>query len=198
MTGGTDEDGEVTALAALLERHRPRLAAFLARNAAKLLRWESVDDLVQDVHLRALRAAERFEYQGEEAFVAWLLLLARRHCADRFGHWRALKRGSGDVLRLTFGGGESAPGAGVLDPAATDTGPMTHAWRREQLVVATRALAMLGERDRQLVEWASRGVPLAEQAGRLELSYDAAEQAGRRAQERFRRTFELLVRRGRA
>lgn len=191
-----DDQGRPTILEALLERHRPRLAAFLARNGANLLRWESVEDLVQDVHLRALRASPRFDYQGEEAFVGWLLLLARNHCADRFEYWRALKRNSGDVLRLTLGAGETV--AGALDPAATDTGPMTHAWRREQLVVATRALAMLGERDRSLVEWASRGVPLAEQATRLGVSYDAVERAGRRAQERLRRTFELLVRRGRS
>jgi hypothetical protein len=79
-------------------------------------------------------------------------------------------------------------------PAGEDTGPQTFADRREQLDVAVKALALLLPRDQNLVRWASEGVDIQEQASRLGLSYDAAERAGARACERFRKAFRLARR----
>ena len=52
------------------------------------------------------------------------------------------------------------------------------------------------ERDRNLVQMASEGVPLREQAERLQLSYAAVQKAGLRALERFRKAYELVARAG--
>ena len=175
----------------LLVRERPMLLAWLERRAGKLTRYESPEDLAQAVHLRALQARERFRYEGEEAFRAWLVTLAQNHLVDRRQHWAALKRGASRVVRWTLGEG-SQSGAAARLPASSSTSPSGFAARRELLAQCARALAALPERDRQLVRWQSEGVPLAEQAERLGLSYAATQRAGLRALERLRKVWRLL------
>jgi RNA polymerase sigma factor (sigma-70 family) len=176
-------------LARLLSEQRPFLLGLVRREASGLLGYEEADDLVQGITARALGAADGFAWQGEEAFKGWLVTLTRRHVADRHDHWRALKRGSGRVVRLTFGGSDPA---GVTPPAASGPGPSTFASRREMLVLATRALAALSERDRQLVRWSSEGLSPAEMAARLDTSPDTARKASARALDRLRKTARLL------
>jgi DNA-directed RNA polymerase specialized sigma24 family protein len=80
----------------------------------------------------------------------------------------------------------------VPEPAATATGPTTFASRREQLVLATKALDLLLPRDRDLVKWSGEGLSTEEQARRLDLSAEAAGRARRRALDRFRKAFRLV------
>jgi RNA polymerase sigma factor (sigma-70 family) len=178
------------ALEALLDRNRSRLNAFVRSHAGALLGFEGVDDLRQGIEVRALEQRGRFEYRSDPEFVAWLFTLARAHLADRHDYWTSLKRRSGKVLRYTVSQGRT----GVRLPASTRTGPGTFAERRELLQLATRALASLPDRDRELVQMHSEQVPLDEQAERLCISYAAAQKASLRAQERLRKTFELLLR----
>lgn len=180
--------------AALLAGHDALLLRFMRREAAGLLRYEAAEDLVQGVHARALAEAGRFEFRSVEEFKGWLLTLARRHVADRHDHWSALKRGSGRIVRLTLSGDRTGDAAATPPPADSSPGPSSFAARREQLVLAARALAVLLPRDRQLVQWMSEDVPLAEQAARLGLAYDAAQRAARRALDRFRKAFRLISR----
>ena len=70
----------------LLLQHRATLARWIQREATGILRFESVEDIVQGVHVRAL-ASGSFEYRGAEPFLAWLRTLMRR-----------LRRGSGRAL----------------------------------------------------------------------------------------------------
>ena len=168
-------------LAELLPLHRADLEAFVRRHAGRLLRFESVEDLVQGIHVRALEAD--YEHQGREPFLKWMHVLARRHLAARYAHWVALRRKPASLVRLT-----QAEGA-----TATDTGPRTYAERREMLTLAVRAVAILRPKDRQMVQWESEGVPLKERAERLGVSYAAADSARRRALERFRKTYEFLL-----
>jgi DNA-directed RNA polymerase specialized sigma24 family protein len=191
MTGAGDGSGAAR-LAHGLAAHHEALLAFMRRHARGLLRFESAEDLVQGTHARALAEAERFEFRGDQELGAWLLTLARRHVADRHDHWSALKRGSGRVARLTWSGADSTAGGGAPPVAAAGPGPSTFASRRELLVLAARALAVLLPRDRQLVQWASEDVPVAEQAERLGIGYDAAQRAGLRALERFRKAYRLV------
>jgi len=188
--------GKAPALAELLVRHRGRLAAWIAREGSGLLKFESCEDLVQGVCEHALRVASRFEFRGEERFVAWLFEVARQRLADRNRYWSAFKRGSARVLRLTWTGLSDTAGGRERVPSSTATGPATVAARREQLALAARALALLSERDRKLVRWLSEGVAIEEQAQRLELSADSTRRASSRALERFRKTFEAIGGRG--
>lgn len=179
----------------LLVRYEGRLHGLLSREAGGILPFETVEDLAQGVNLRALKEAARFAYRSDEEFLAWLHVLARRYIADRHDYWSAIRRGSGRVLRLTWndsqGGGDPLA---ELMPPETRTGPSTFASRREMVVLATRALHRLPPRDRSLVRWMSEGVDLREQAEKLDMTYEAAQRAGLRAVERFRKIFRLIVR----
>ncbi|HVR72972.1 MAG TPA: sigma-70 family RNA polymerase sigma factor [Planctomycetota bacterium] len=183
-------------LDALLERHRASLLRAVERRASGLLRFESAEDLVQGIHLRALRVADRLEYRGEKAFYGWLLKVAQQHIADRHEYWSARKRDGGRMLRITACGTFSSSKTGAVSPAAQGTGASTLASRKEELAIAARAVALLLPRDQELVRYFSEGLSVAETAGRIGISGDAAERARLRALDRFRKTFELLSRAG--
>ena len=123
----------------LLLRHRDDLAAFVARHAGRLLRYESTEDLVQGMHVRALERGSTFRYEGEKPFFAWMYTLARGYLADRHAHWGALRRSPRTLLRLARAGGGSD---GVAEPPGDDTGPSTFADRRESLTLAVKALGL--------------------------------------------------------
>lgn len=174
----------------ILVRHRDELLEFVARRGSGLLRFESHEDLFQGAAARALASAESFEHRGDEESLHWLKQIARRYIADRNDYWSRLRRDSARVMRLADG--SSHTGTVLPEPAAARTGPFTFAARRELLVLAAKALAVLPERDQQLIQWTSEGVPLREQANRLGLSYDAVQRAGHRATQRFRSAFDVL------
>ena len=136
----------------LLVAHREDLVRFVARHAGRILRFESVDDLVQGIHVRAVERAAEFRYRGREPFFAWIYTLARSHIADRHAYWAALRRRPARLVRLGTASGTGAGGS-VGEPAATSTSPSAFASRREQLDIALRALALLMPRDRDLIRW---------------------------------------------
>ena len=175
----------------LLATHRTRLTGFVIKEAKGLLRHESEEDLVQGIHIHALSVADHFEYRSEKEFIAWLFTVARQQLINRQRYWSAARRDGGNLLRVTVAGAASTNPRGV-DPKASMTGPGTLADRREQLELATRVVALLSERDRNLIHWMSEDVPLEEAAKRLDLTYEAAKRARLRAIDRFRATFELL------
>ncbi len=187
---------EPATLTELLARYDDELIRFVRRAGSGLLRYESEEDLRQGVHQRAIEAAAAFECRGDAEFLAWLRALARAHVVDRHHYWTALKRQRGPLLRLTWNGGADRGSTAAGVPAADGGGPFTRASMREQMTLAVKVLGALPPRDRQLVRWASQGVALAEQADRLGVSYDAAQRAGRRAIERYRKTFLLVAHHG--
>lgn len=167
---------------------------FVEREGKGLLRFESAEDLVQGIHLRALGMEGKFELRGEKEFLGWLYTVARRHVADRHDYWSARRRDGGKLLRLTAAPAVTGTPPRGVDPAASATGPSTVAARREQVALAIRVLESLPPRDRDLVQWRIQEVPIEETAKRLEVSYDAAKHASQRAVERFRKAFELVSR----
>jgi DNA-directed RNA polymerase specialized sigma24 family protein len=170
--------------------HNAALVRWLEREARGLLQYESAEDLAQGVHLRALEHGDGFEFLGDEKFVGWLFTLARRYVADRHDYWSAVRRGSGHVLRFTLAGTGGLQLGGIA--GRVFTGPTTFAERRELHIMATRALATLPERDRDLVRWMSEGIELEEQGRRLGLGYAAVQRAGLRATERFKKAFRVV------
>jgi RNA polymerase sigma factor (sigma-70 family) len=180
-------------LASLLVAWRADLLAFVERHAGGLLRFETAEDLVQGIHVRALDRGRDFRYEGEKPFLAWMHTLARGYIVDRRAHWGAMKRGTSRLLRLTASPGTSDPRA-AAEPAGTASGASTIASRREQIALAAKALDVLLPRDRDLVRWHADGVAIADQAERLGTTYEAAQRAGHRAVERFRRAYDLLTR----
>lgn len=176
----------------LLVDHRASVLAFLERAAGGLLRYESAEDLLQALSCELLARPAGFEARGPAEDRAWLLTAARRHLASRRRHWAALKRGSGRVLRGALSGTHT--GLGGPDAfAASQTGPSTFAWRREQLVLVARALGLLLDRDRRLVELASQGASNEEIASELGTEVPAAAKAKARALERLRQAHRLVI-----
>ena len=184
-------DGSAPALGELLERFRPRVAALVRREAKGILRYETEEDLVQGIFLRALERIATFEWRDEPSFLAWIRLVGESHVSERRSHWGALKRRSGKVLRIA-GGSEPRPGSVVGEPVGEGTGPSTFAARREMIAIAAKALDLLMPRDRDLLVWTSEGVPLEEQASRLGMEYEAVGKARQRALERLRKTYALV------
>jgi len=174
----------------LLVANRVGLLRHVERHAGRVLRFETADDLVQGIHLRALKSSGSFEYRGLEPFLAWLHEVARSHFKERREHWWALKRRPAGLFRLTQGV-SSDPDA-VVEPAGTATGPSTFAARKEHLTFAVKALGMLLPRDQKLVRWSTEGMGDEEMAGRLGLEPRAAARARQRAIERFRHAYRLL------
>lgn len=150
----------------LLDRHRAELIRYIERSATSLLRFEAAEDLAQGISIRALSAADTFEYRNDEAFFGWLVALAKQHFAKRRTYWTALRRGGGIALRLSAGDSRSSTASGI-DPVISQTGPSTVASRREQLSLAMRALEVLYPRDREIVQWLSEDVSVEEIASRL-------------------------------
>lgn len=186
-------DDPRTQLTQLLEQHRKRLLGFVRGEAKGLTRYETEEDLVQGIHIHALSVVEHFEYRSENEFIAWLFTVARQHMVNRQRYWNAARRDGGNLLRITAAGSGTRSTSSGIDPSAGMTGPGTLAGRREQLALATKVVALLGERDQSLINWMSQDVPLEEVAKRLDLSYEAAKRARLRAIDRFRTTFELLA-----
>jgi RNA polymerase sigma factor (sigma-70 family) len=181
------------ALGDLLVRFRGELTGYVHKHAGRLLRHESADDVVQGIHLRVLEQRAAFEYRGDESFLAWIRAVARSHLADRHAYWSALRRRPARLVRLVRTGEITGDRSAAAEPAASATGPSTFASRREQVDVAVRALGLLPERDRNLVQWSLDGVDPAEQARRLGVSVEAADRARRRAVERLRKMHAVLA-----
>jgi RNA polymerase sigma factor (sigma-70 family) len=167
------------------------VANLVRREAKGLLRFETEEDLVQGIVLRALEKSDRFEWRDEPSFFAWIRQLGESFLSDRRAHWGALKRRTGRLLRLATAG-DSQAGGDAAEPVADATGPSTFAARRELIALSARALDILLPRDRDLVRWSAEGVPLEEQAARLGIAYEAVGKARQRATERFRKTFALV------
>lgn len=179
-------------LAELLERHRSALARFIQLRAGGLMRHESGEDLIQGIHLRALKQVAGFTYRSDNEFFAWLVIIARQHFGDRNDHWNALRRHATVMLRITTSEKPEASSPGV-QPVGQQTGPLTFAERREQIQIATKVLSTLGERDQQIIGFLSAGQSIQEVADLLDIEYDAAEIARRRALDRFRKNYAKIV-----
>jgi RNA polymerase sigma factor (sigma-70 family) len=177
----------------LLVLHRETLRRHVERRAGWLLRYDSADDLLQGILVRALERGEGVAFESERRFLAWLKQVARSYLADRSNHWTALKRRSAALLRITAGDVSREDGHTVAIPPADVAGPSTVAQRREQLSLAVKVLGTLSERDRRLVRWSAEGVPLREVAERLDITHDAAKKASARAMERFRKAYRFAA-----
>jgi RNA polymerase sigma-70 factor (ECF subfamily) len=76
--------GDRSALGALLEAARRPLLAYVYRMIAH---WQEAEDLVQDVHVKAMESLPRF--RGDSRFETWLFGIATHVCLD---HLRSRKR----------------------------------------------------------------------------------------------------------
>lgn len=174
----------------LLVERPDQLEALVRRHAGALLRRESIDDLAQHIRVRLLEKCAAFEWRGDAAFRGWLETVARNELNGRRAYWNAARRSAGHVLRLTLG--PQATGQVGVQPAASRTGPLSFAERRDQIDLALEAMTTLLPRDQRILELERAGASVAEIAVALDVTEVAATKARQRALDRFRRAFEVM------
>jgi RNA polymerase sigma factor (sigma-70 family) len=168
------------------------LMALLRRRAQGLMLHETIEDLLQGIYAQALSVAHRFEYQGEPQFLSWISRVALQHVANRARYWKVRRREAAGILRLRDRPVLSESTGSRFDPPASGAGASTLAMAREEILIATKILGLLLPRDRRILGLAGAGASTGEIAEALGISHDAAEQARRRALERFGRVARLL------
>lgn len=85
--------GDAAAVATLLERHLPRLRAYIRlRMGPQLRARESASDLVQSACREVLENIGRYQHRSEANFRRWLFTTAARKVRDRVDYHRAEKR----------------------------------------------------------------------------------------------------------
>jgi RNA polymerase sigma factor (sigma-70 family) len=142
--------GDGAAYKVLFQRYREPLRSFLrAHTDPAFVRVMSLDDLVQEVHLAALRALGRFSYRRERSFYFWLCEIARRSIAS---HCRNLKRhppALGRPLRL---GSPDATSSDVLAAVGRQAPtPLDQVCLRENLHLLAIAMSHLHEKRRRAI-----------------------------------------------
>lgn len=108
---------------------------------------DAAEELVQETFVRALKNIEQF--RGDAKFSTWLTSILIRQCIER---WRKGKRevavGSGQSARL-----EEEDGGSVLETATAQVSEADKEVLAQERVVAVRkALAELGDNERQAVQ----------------------------------------------
>ncbi len=180
-------------LASWLAAEREDLVRLAGRRAGgALLRLESAEDLAQGILTHVLAREDQAPAEPA-ARRQWLARVAENFLHDRRDHWAALKRSGSGILRAGIAEDATSELSDLGRLAASVTGPSTFSMRREQLEIAACAIDLLLPRDRSFVQGMSEELPIEEQARMLGLSYDAVVQGRRRALERLRRSFRLVL-----
>lgn len=133
--------GDPAAIDSLLERHLPRLRAFIRLKAGEQIRAkESVADLVQSVCREVLQDLDQFRYEGEAAFRQWLFNAAMRKIVDRGRFYKAQKRDAAREVRLDAGSGTDDAGAAEIGALFTPSRDAMVQEEAERIAAAFRAL----------------------------------------------------------
>lgn len=128
-------------LAELVEEHRSAVHTYVSlRLDPRLRRKEAVSDIVQSALREVLANPGNFEYQGLDAFRAFLYRAVEHKIANKRRYWERDKRAAGVV---------EAVDSSAADPSIPT--PSEIAAEREALARLDAALAKLDEDDRKLL-----------------------------------------------
>lgn len=143
--------GDAGAIDALLERHMPRLRAFVRLHAGDHIKAkESVSDLVQSVCREVLEDIGDFRYEGEAAFRQWLFNMAMRKIVDRARFYKAQKRDAAREVPLASQASDGGPGVNQ----GTLFTPSREAMVLEEIDRIERAFRQLPEHYRDVITMA--------------------------------------------
>src|SRR5262245_31291362 len=180
--------GDTAARQQLLERHQPRLRRMVAlRIARRLAARLDPSDLVQESVAEAARQLSDYLRQRPLPFYPWLRQIAWRRLVD--AHRRHVRAGKRSVLREEHEPPLSS--ASVLELAdrlfARGSSPSARLRRMELRDRLRAALALLGERDREVIVLRYlEDLSVAEIAAVLGLTEGAVKMRQLRALERLR------------
>lgn len=182
-------DGDQDALAELVQREAPWIAALVRRRLGPTLRRRAeTQDIVQNTLLHVLRDGPRFVVSDRDQLHGLLARMVENVLRVQAHHHQAQKR---DVRR------EAAPDGSRtrldLDLPADVTRPSEAAARNETRDWVRLAMELLEPEDRNVVLWREyHDLPFAEIAERLGVAEDAARMRYRRALPRLARKLALL------
>lgn len=150
------QGGDPVAFDALLDRHRGRLAAFVASRMYPALRsYVEPDDIVQETHVEAARKITEFVDGTPQAFYVWLVRIAEFKLKEADRRRRARKRGNPAPLET--------------EPVSLQTSIAGRASRGEHALRIAAALEGLPENQAAAVRLRYlQGLSVAETAERLD------------------------------
>ena len=149
---GRASQGDALAVDELLERHLPALRAFVRLRVGPALRArESASDIVQSACRDVLDQLDRFQWNGEAGFRAWLYATALRKVADRAEYWSAQKRDPAREVSLDRGGASGTDHAGLAGVYRTVVTPSLQAMGRETLRRLELAMDLLTDEQREVI-----------------------------------------------
>lgn len=142
--------------------------------------FSEVEDIVQEIYLRAFRDIDRFSYQTPGSFFRWLSSIADHVIVDRVRYWNRERRA-----------GEEVPFRSASNPAGpepADTQTPSRVFAQQQAIERLLGrLSALPEDYRQAILMAKvEGLTTAEMAERLGKSREAVALLVFRAVKRFR------------
>lgn len=138
-------EGDTQAFSTLFSRCGPRLAVLIHHNLGSHLQATlSVDDVVQETWLRALRQMHQFTPRGPGSFIRWLGTIARHVIADEARKGNRLKR-QGQPVRFRSDSNPNGP-----DPAVSLT-PSRVLFRKEGLRDLLERLDSLPPQYREVI-----------------------------------------------
>lgn len=177
--------GDDEALSRAFEKYRRRLAVLVHFKLSPRAReFSEIEDVVQEVYLRAFRDLGRFTYQSPGSFLRWLSSIADHVIVDR-ARYRGRERRAGEEVPFRSDSNPSGP-----EPADTRTPSRLFA-QQEAVERLLSRLEMLPEAYREAILMAKiEGLPTAEMAERLGKSREAAALLVFRAVKRFREILE--------
>jgi len=173
--------GDEAALSRAFEKYRRRLTVLVHFKLSPGARtFADVEDIVQEVCLRAFRDLDRFSYQSPGSFLRWLSSIADHAIVDRVRYRNRACR-AGDEVRLRS---ESNP----LGPEPADTKTPSRLLAQQEAVERLLArLERLPEDYREAIVMAKiEGLSTGEVAERLGKSREAVALLVYRALKRFR------------
>jgi RNA polymerase sigma-70 factor (ECF subfamily) len=139
------QQGDQHAFAALVDKYQSKVYGIIYRICGDT---EDVQDLGQDVFLRALAALRKFQYHGEASFRTWLYRIAVNACINDLRRRKRRQKVEAPSLDEQVSVGE-----GSVERAIPDCSQMPHevAERRETQQFVYRLLQMLSPHHRAVL-----------------------------------------------
>ncbi|HTZ31779.1 MAG TPA: RNA polymerase sigma factor [Methylomirabilota bacterium] len=176
------KNGDKGAFSQLFRLYHHRLAVSVYyRMSAELHAIHEVDDVLQEIFLRASRDMDRFTYRSPGSLMAWLLCIADRVIVDSARHEKREKRRAEEMVRLRSDSNPTGP-----EPADSNTPSRLFA-REEAFQVLLKKLDALPGDYRQVILLSKfEGMTTQEVAERMGKSRESVALLLHRAIKRFR------------
>ena len=142
--------GDAAALETLIKRYYARIKRIVrVRMGTALLARETLDDVVQDVLVRIVESAEKYEQRDDSRWIDYVARLAQNEISNHARRDRAKKRGGG-VAQAVQMHAESAS-ASQWDVPAETTGVSSKVACAEQAEIVDQCLSELADAHREVI-----------------------------------------------